>query len=650
MTKTATSPVLQLIRRMAEDQRVKHLADDELLARFSIKRDEAAFHALVHRHGRMVLEVCRNVLGNEADADDAFQATFLILARKAGAIRRPSSVASWLYGVAYRTALKAKVDLSRRQRREIRVPTSEPSAPSADLGWPELRQVLHEELNKVSECYRAPLVLCYLEGKTQGEAAKILGVSRLTVSKRLDRGRALLRARLARRGFGAAAVLLAASWPVAAASAHVSSVLVSCTVEAAKSFAAGQAAAAGVISAKVAALTQGVLKTMLLPKLKTATAALLLAGLLVSGLVIAGLGALPNSSSTQRPTAQAKTPNQELAKKPASAPSTVTQEPVAPQWKERITIKGHGHERPIYGVAFSPDGKVLATAALRYAKDNPDDKISGEIKLWDATTGRELSSWKGHTTGIMNVAFAPDGQTLATADSQGPVKLWDCGAAKDLGTLQTGVRDYVPRIAFSLDGQVLVTTDRDQIVRVWDLSTKKERVKFDVHEKAISIALAPDSKTLAVSQGKTIGLWEVATGKEKTRLQGHAEVVWTLRFTPDGKNLITGSESDVKPTVKRWDVATGKELDTQQIAPGYVVIGIAPSGRKALVLDIVKNGEQTLVVWNLATRKAEATMRAGDMRLFSGAWFSPDGKSLAASTATNKVPYNKGAVKLWELK
>jgi RNA polymerase sigma factor (sigma-70 family) len=184
----ATSPILQLIRRVVEDHRVKQLTDQELLSRFRTERDEAAFHGLLRRHGSMVFDVCRNVLGNEADAEDAFQATFLILAQKAAAIRKQASVGSWLYGVAYRTALKAHANSAMRHKHEAGTPAPTLSGASDDLNWREVRQVVHAEVNRLSECYRAPLVLCYLEGKKQDEAALLLGVSKATVKKRLEGG------------------------------------------------------------------------------------------------------------------------------------------------------------------------------------------------------------------------------------------------------------------------------------------------------------------------------------------------------------------------------------------------------------------------------------------------------------------------------
>src|SRR5262249_36930437 len=154
------------IRGAVEDRRVRELPDHELLQPFHAGQDEAAFRALLRRHGPMVLDVCRAVLGNEADAEDAFQATFLVLARKAGPIRKTGALGSWLHGVAYRTALKARARSAARQKHEARAPVREASEPD-DLSWREARWVLHEELRRLPERYRVPLVLCYLQGKTQ---------------------------------------------------------------------------------------------------------------------------------------------------------------------------------------------------------------------------------------------------------------------------------------------------------------------------------------------------------------------------------------------------------------------------------------------------------------------------------------------------
>jgi cytochrome c peroxidase len=296
MTKTAGSPVLHVIRRVVEDQRLKELPDQELLRRFSTGRDEAAFSALLRRHGLMVLDICRNMLGNEDDAEDAFQATFLVLAQRAGAIRKKSSVGSWLHGVAYRTALKAQAEFARRQKHEARASVQPPAAPSDDLTWREVQQALHAGLNRLSECYRAPLVLCYLEGRTQDEAALLLGVSRATVKKRLESARALLRQRLVRRGLGPTALLLAAAWPAALTSAQLPSALVSGTVQGATFVAGGQSMASGVISTKVIALSHEVLTTMVLTKLKLMAVVLLAVVLAGTGTAVLTYGTLAGSA------------------------------------------------------------------------------------------------------------------------------------------------------------------------------------------------------------------------------------------------------------------------------------------------------------------------------------------------------------------
>jgi cytochrome c peroxidase len=280
MAKAVSNPILHFIRRVALDEKVRHLSDRVLLQQFRERRDEAAFGTLLHRHGPMVLGVCRSVLRSEADAEDAFQATFLILTRKAASIRKTTSVASWLHGVAHRTALKARAQSATREKNEARAP-DRPVANPDDLAWREVQQVVHEEVTGLSERYRGPLVACYLEGKTQAEAAAHLGLAVSTLKERMERGRSLLRARLVRRGLGPAAILAAAAWP-AAASASVSVTLASSTVKAATLLVGGQTIVTAA-SASVAALTEGVLKSMLLTNVKFAALVLVGTALLAAG-------------------------------------------------------------------------------------------------------------------------------------------------------------------------------------------------------------------------------------------------------------------------------------------------------------------------------------------------------------------------------
>ena len=246
------SPIVEKSSRPDETEQTRQWSDQELLAQFANGRNELAFQELVCRHGPMVLDVCRCVLTTEADAEDAFQATFLILARKARSIRQAGSVGSWLYGVAYRTALNARKKLARRSKHEKRTPPRNASAHD-ELSWSEVQRVLHEELSGLTERYRAPLVLCYLQNRTQDEAASHLGLAKSTLRKRLEQGRTLLQARLVRRGLGPAALLLASAWP-GLANAAVPPALAATTAHAASLAASGQALS-GVVSAQVTSLT-----------------------------------------------------------------------------------------------------------------------------------------------------------------------------------------------------------------------------------------------------------------------------------------------------------------------------------------------------------------------------------------------------------
>ncbi len=272
MARTPFGPLVRLLHRTAGEEQARASSDAELLRQFHVSRSEEAFQALVARHGPMVLSVCRAVLRNEADAEDAFQATFLVLAHQAGSIRKTTSLGCWLHGVAYRTALKARRSFARQRKHEASGAQPEVATPE-DPSWSEVQRVVHEELNRLAPRYRAPLVLCYLQGETQDEAARLLNLPKGTLKGRLERGRALLRTRLVRRGLGPAALLTAAAWPAAKASAATTAA----TVLAAVLLSSGKPGIP-VVSARVADLTRGVLRAMFLTKLKMVTAALVLLG------------------------------------------------------------------------------------------------------------------------------------------------------------------------------------------------------------------------------------------------------------------------------------------------------------------------------------------------------------------------------------
>jgi RNA polymerase sigma factor (sigma-70 family) len=280
--------VLRHLHTLAAARTAAALSDGELLGRFAEAQDEAAFAALVERHGPMVLRVCRRILGHSQDAEDACQATFLVLARRAPSIRKRGSAASWLFGVAARTARKLR---ARRARRECggRVCAEVAAGTSADdPSWREVRTVLDEELLRLPEKYRAPLLLCYVEGLTRDEAARRLGLSHNRLRGRLDYGRGLLRSRLTRRGVGLPAALLAGLL-AREASAAVPALLAVATVKAAALTAAGRALPPGLAPAQVVALMEGMVPAMSLTKLKGVCAPLLLvAGLGVGAAMQAG--------------------------------------------------------------------------------------------------------------------------------------------------------------------------------------------------------------------------------------------------------------------------------------------------------------------------------------------------------------------------
>ena len=354
MVKTATNPILRFIRNMVDARQVRELPDHELLQRFKSQQDQAAFQALVRRHGIMVFDVCRCVLGDNDNAEDAFQATFLVLASKADSIRKKSSIGSWMHGVAYRTALRARLQSAIRNKHEALTPARQPSTPD-DLSWREARKF---SIKNSTGCLRAIVSLkqwlCLRGCATVIEAAAQMKLAKSTLRVRLDEGRALLKKRLIRRGLGSSALLAVAALP-ASSSASVSNVLITITTDAAAAIAKG-GSAIPIVSAKVASLVQGVTKTMLIAKLTIVTAAVLLA--------VAGFGAAVKLAALSA----AEVP---AAKKPAKQAAAKQQPPrILPTWKIGTTLKGQDGQ--VGAVAFSPDGKRVASGS----RDNT-------VVIWD---------------------------------------------------------------------------------------------------------------------------------------------------------------------------------------------------------------------------------------------------------------------------
>ena len=288
---------IRQINRLFLDGTAGALTDGQLLERFATRRPEAAeaaFEALVGRHGPMVLRVCRGVLRDPHDVDDAFQATFLVLVRKAHAIGERELLGPWLYGVAHRVARKARGVAAKRNKREGGL-VDDPPADVAEGPWLDLRPILHEELDRLPDKYRKPVVLCHLQGLTHSEAAAELAWPVGTVSVRLSRARKLLKERLTRRGLTVTATLWAAGLTLEGATASVPESLLRSTAKAALAASAGKMIAAGAISAGAASLMKRTLTTMLVSRLKWLAVPLAL-GLGAGGGVVATRAILSRSA------------------------------------------------------------------------------------------------------------------------------------------------------------------------------------------------------------------------------------------------------------------------------------------------------------------------------------------------------------------
>jgi RNA polymerase sigma factor (sigma-70 family) len=292
------------------------MTDGELLARFVGGRDGGALAALVRRHAPMVWGVCRRLL-NHHDAEDAFQATFLVLVRKAAGVPG-RAVANWLYGVARQTAVRVRAAAAKRGRREVLM-ESLPEPAVAEGRDADLRAVLDEEVGRLPGHYRAALVLCDLEGLTRKEAARRLGIPEGSVASRLARARALLARRLTRRGVVTSTGAVAAVGTVMSAPPA----LVASTIQAVRLVAAGRAA--GVLPAQIATLTEGVVQAMFVTKIKG-----VLVVVLVAGLALGGIGLDVGLTTNPGAVAQAEPPKAAPAKKESPTPPVATQKDEKP--------------------------------------------------------------------------------------------------------------------------------------------------------------------------------------------------------------------------------------------------------------------------------------------------------------------------------
>jgi RNA polymerase sigma factor (sigma-70 family) len=378
--------LLRYIRRLAIRTEPSEASDAALLGRFIADRDEQAFAALVNRHAALVFQVCWRILGDVHDAQDAFQATFLVLARKADTVHPPEMLPGWLHGVARRVALKARA--ARAEQPSAGASRASPPIdprpdPMAELSARELLAIVDEEVRRLAEVYRLPVILCCLEGRSQEEAAQQLGWTKGSVKGRLERGRARLRERLARRGLMLSAVLTAAEVSRGAASALPMTRLTSSTIQGAMAFAARQTPEAGVVSAAAVAGARDFLRSMGLLRLKIAVGLMLATSLVAAGVVTYRTTSLPPRTSLVTPSPFAS----------ANDLGPTEQATVGPKEKEG---RRESADTPIEvrGRVFDPRGKPFAGARL-YVAYSPRRYEPEAIAHWPVYPVRATSGTDG---------------------------------------------------------------------------------------------------------------------------------------------------------------------------------------------------------------------------------------------------------------
>src|SRR5262245_32674770 len=609
--------------------------DGELLAHFLGSRDDEALAALVRRYAPMVWGVCRRLLHIHHDAEDAFQATFLVLVRKAAGVPR-QAVANWLYGVARQTAVRLRVTAAKRGRRETQVVhMPEPTVEEVrDADW---QSVLDEELCRLPGHYRGVVVLCDLDGMTRREAARQLGIPEGSVASRLARARAMLAKRLARRGFGLPAGSVGAVLSVGSASGSAPPALVASAIKAVTLVAAGQAAATGVISAKVAALTEGVITAMLTAKVRGVVALALVACALAAGVTALAFGR-PVEPKVESRADEAK--------------------PSGPL--EAVAVRRfEGHTDGVMVVAFSPDGKQALSGGVCYGDRDPT------VRLWDVATGKELRKLEGHTLGVYGLAFLPGGKKAVSGSHDGTIRIWDLESGKELNRYE-GHEGTVYGLDVTRDGRLLLTGGEDKTIRLWEIETGKEVRRFEGHtDKVRAVAFSADGKQ-AVSGGlfsdPTVRVWDVETGKElskytvaavparnrpnigfrKANIYGFGPFpfpdepggISSVAFSPDGKLVLAGCMDNV---LRVFELSTGKERKLEGHTRQLHGAAFTPDGKRILSGSY----DQTVRLWDVESGKEVCRFFGHDNWVW-GVAVSADGK-LGLSGSLDKT------VRLWKL-
>ncbi|MBY0526209.1 MAG: sigma-70 family RNA polymerase sigma factor [Gemmataceae bacterium] len=622
MAHFSVNNLLGHIRRLLVARTDGDLPDRELLQRFVQSRDEAAFSVLMERHGPLVHRMCQRLLRDPHAAEDAFQATFLVLARKAASVRRPEALGCWLHGVAYKVA-------SRARQQKAATPVEEPQAidrmpdPLTEMTLREARAMLHEALERLPEKYRLPLILCYLEEQTRDEAARQLGWPEGTFKRRLERGRELLREQLSRHGATISAGLLSTILSVDEAQA-LPLALKQAALESAVRFAAGEALA-GVPAARLA---QAVLGSVVSGKLK-------LAIVLALALTVAGTGAtaLMLQPSHGRPANEE--PVVALADAPAAKEPAPPEQPMVldvpkdPLPAGAVARMGTLRFRQggmIMAVAFAPDGKSLATAGNQ----------KQPIRLWDLATGKERQRYDGQAEQVQRMLFSSDGKFLIAAE-QGQsyrdvlLRQWDVATGKALRHFKTEINPC--SLALSADNRTLAVGGLQGEIQLFDVAEGKELRSWKERQASIDgLAFSPNGKYLAsggcfLNGDNKIRVWDAATGKLVRHIVGHEGGIMCCAFSPDSKTLASGGQREGRVHV--WDVETGKHVHKCDGAPAGPLAMVRFQDAQTLVAG---SYDGTIRTWDVATGKQRHRFK-GPATTNSVA-LSPDGKTVAVAGRT----------------
>jgi RNA polymerase sigma factor (sigma-70 family) len=641
--------VARQVAALAADRAADGLSDADLLRVFTATADQAAFAALVRRHGPLVVGVCRRTARHAQDAEDAFQATFLLLARRAGSIRRRESLAGWLHGVAFRMSRNANRAAARRARHERGAwgPGREPESPATQAALRDLQALLDEEVARLPDLYRAPFVLCCLEQRASADVGRTLGLKEATVWGRVAQARRLLRDRLARRGVALTAVLAAAAVAGPELPAAVGGFLLAATSRGAALAAAGGRAPNGVIPPRVATLLRGAERSAS-TSLGKATAALVLA---VGGAAAAvGMWAgqapadTPPVTSPGRP-APAPGEAGTGTGKPAADPVDGHGDPLPPGATARLGTVRFRHGSMVTGLRYAAEGKTIVTGGYDQA-----------LRAWDAASGREVARLAGPGLGsVVDVGASADGRTVAAVDYSGnvvlgdfparrltrpgfqpdgrntcvglspdgkalavgapdhTVRLYDLAAGKAAGVLR-GHAGVVRRVAFAADGTAVAAGGDDGTVRVWDRATGAETLRLDAGEPVRSVAFSPDGKVLAGGGGAEdrggsadrqfgrLRLWALPSGKLMHALGSHYPYVAAVAFAPDGRTVAAAAWGG---RVELWDVAAGKRI--RQVRTVAEAVAFSPDGGTLAT----GGNDRTVRQWDPATGKERDPGRPG---------------------------------------